>query len=307
MEHEFEEKFKKLKSFMESLPSFSPATQKLIELSNDLNASPKDVVKAVRMDPVLTGRVFELVNSAFFGLPEKVTSLNRVVVYIGINTVKNIALSASVNGAIKTNNKKLEEQVRPLWKHCLAMAVCCKAIAKEIGVSKKKYEEYFIAGLLHDLGKIILVQCFFETLPHDGVMSCAEEEERYGINHNNVAYEILKKWNFTDELMIPIKNSHNPSANNQMANVIHLADYMTYKLELNDFDETPDEEDDESSKVKEEATEELELTEQKVISDYIPTLNDSVWKALETDMTKIENCLINAKEEIQKAELFLKA
>ena len=310
MEQNYKEHFLKLKDFIETLPAFSPATKKLIELSNDLNASPKDVVKAVRMDPILTGKVFELINSAFFGLPEKVTSLNRVVVYVGINTVKNIALSASVNGAMKGKGKALEEKVRPIWKHCLAMAVCCKAVAKQIGVEKKKYEEYFIAGLLHDLGKIIMVQCFDDSLPHNGCLTCEEEEKIYGISHNNIAYEVLKKWNFTDDLMLPIKNSHHPKEDNSFSYVIHLADHMTYKLGLNDFDESEVEVGPEEEAKAEEATDEKSVNhegeEAKTPSDFLPVLDEKVWGILKTDYSTIEKCLLEAKDEIKKAEMFLK-
>lgn len=290
MDPKFEPQLKALKEFMESMPAFSPATQKLIELSNDLNASPKDVVKAVRMDPVLTGKVFELVNSAYFNLPEKVTSLNRVVVYLGINTVKNIALAATVNGALASQNKEVEKLIKPIWRHSLAAAVSTKTIAKTTGIEKKRLEEFFIAGLLHDLGKIVLIQTFHESSPHDGTLDEHKERELYGLAHTEVVHALLKKWNFPEEMATPVMHHLNPTESDEnMAWIIHLANYMTYEMELNQV-------------IGDENSEEDPLG-----PDYRPLLAPEVFQKLNTTKEEIIAALEGAKEEIKKAEMFLNA
>ena len=115
-----------LKKHVESMPAFSPATAKIITLANKLNTPPAEIVAAIRLDPVLTGKVLQLVNSAYFSLAQRVTSLNRAVVYLGINTIKNLALSTAVMQAFDTKNKELADLIRPAWRHSLAAAVCAK-------------------------------------------------------------------------------------------------------------------------------------------------------------------------------------
>jgi len=222
-----------LKKYVESMPAFSPATVKIIALANRMNTPPAEIVAAIRLDPVLTGKVLQLVNSAYFELAQRVTSLNRAVVYLGINTIKNLALSTAVMQTFETKNGELANLIRPAWRHSLAAAVSAKCLAQAAGVDPKTLEEYFIAGLLHDVGKIILMQAFYGTLPHDGNLSLTAERERYGIDHSQLAADTLKRWKFSDDLVQAIGTLYNPAPDNRMANFLHLADAMTYRLELN--------------------------------------------------------------------------
>jgi len=222
-----------LKKHVDSMPAFSPATAKIITLASRMNTPPAEIVAAIRLDPVLTGKVLQLVNSAYFELAQRVTSLNRAVVYLGINTIKNLALSTAVMQTFETKNQALANLIRPSWRHSLAAAVSAKLIAKASGEDPKILEEYFIAGLLHDVGKIILMQAFHETLPHDGTLSLPAERERYGTDHCKLGSETLKRWKFSDDLVQAVGTFYNPPPNNRMANFVHLANAMTYRLELN--------------------------------------------------------------------------
>lgn len=222
-----------LKRYVESMPTFSPATAKIIQLSSRLDAQPAEIVAAIRLDPILTGKVLQLVNSAYFSLAEKVTSLNRAVVYLGINTIKNVALSTAVMQAFETKNKKLAEQIRPVWHHSLVTAVCAKNLARGAGVDPKMLEEYFIAGLLHDVGKIILIQAFHDTTPHNGKLSIEEERKRYGVDRCQVSGDTLRRWKFPEDLAVAVSCYHNPPVNNRMAHFIHVANAMSYRLKLN--------------------------------------------------------------------------
>ena len=222
-----------LRKYVESMPAFSPATAKIITLANNMNTPPAEIVAAIRLDPILTGKVLQLVNSAYFSLAQKVTSLNRAVVYLGINTIKNLALSTAVMQAFETKNKDLANLIRPAWRHSLAAAVCAKSLAKAAGQPANNLEEFFIAGLLHDVGKIILMQAFHGTLPHSGCLSLTEERERYGVAHAQLGADTLKRWKFSDELVEAVGTFYNPPPTNRMANFIHLADAITYRLQLN--------------------------------------------------------------------------
>jgi putative nucleotidyltransferase with HDIG domain len=265
-----------LKKHIDSMPAFSPATVKIISLVSRMNTPPAEIVAAIRLDPVLTGKVLQLVNSAYFELAQRVTSLNRAVVYLGINTIKNLALSTAVMQTFETKNQTLANLIQPAWRHSLAAAVSVKLIAKACGEDPKMLEEYFIAGLLHDVGKIILMQAFFETLPHDGTLSLPAEREKYGTDHGKLGSETLKRWKFNDDLVQAIGSFYNPPATNRMANFIHLANAMTYRLDLNGPDNSGE------AKIQPGCYGAIGLTEEKTLF-----------------------ALTGAGEQIRKAEVFL--
>lgn len=268
-----------LKKYVDGMPTFSPATAKIIQLSNQMNASANELVAAIRMDPVLTGRVLQLVNSAYFSLAQKVTSLNRALVYLGINTIKNLALSTAVMEAFDSKSAALKDAIAPTWRHSLAAAVCAKNLARASGVPQNALEEYFIAGLLHDIGKIVMIQAFHSVAPHNGLYTLAQETELYGSNHGEVGADTLRKWKFSDELIGGIGTYHSPLPTSRLANYLHVADYMTYRLALNGaaFDQAGP-----PCALHPAALEVIGLTEEKVLAE-----------------------LADAPEQIEKAEIFL--
>jgi HD-like signal output (HDOD) protein len=268
-----------LHEYVSNMPSFSPATAKIVQLANNLNTPANDLVSAIRLDPILTGKVLQLVNSAYFSLAQKVTSLNRALVYLGINTIKNLALSTAVMGVFDTKNQELANLVRPVWRHSLATAVCSKMLAKSVQVPQNVIEEYFIAGLLHDLGRIILVQAFFYKYPNGGHLELTDEQFRYGTDHCEVAANTLKHWKFSEELIEAIAGNHAPKPNNKIANFIHVADAMTYRLVLNN--------------------------EPGGVQEKYPEIIESAWQVLGLTEEKALKELSGAKEQIEKAEVFL--
>jgi HD-like signal output (HDOD) protein len=233
MENAYEQHRLTLKKYVESMPTFSPATSKILQLANQMNASPNELVAAIRMDPVLTGKVLQLVNSAYFSLAQKITSLNRALVYLGLNTIKNLALSTAVMEAFDTKNEELKKLIAPTWRHSLATAVCSKSIARASRVPPNALEEYFIAGLLHKIGQIVMIQAFYSTAPHNGRISLSEERETYGLDHGEVGADTLRRWEFSDELICAVGGYHSPSDDCQLSHYLHIADAMTYRLGLN--------------------------------------------------------------------------
>lgn len=279
MSASYENEKKVLKRYIDEMPTFSPATEKIIQLANNMQASPTEIVAAIRLDPVLTGKVLQLVNSAYFSLAQKVTSLNRAVVYLGINTIKNLALSSAVLQAFDTKNKALADQIKPTWRHSLATAVCAKGIARAAHIPATHIEEYFIAGLLHKLGQIILIQAFFETNPHGGCLTLEQERERYGVDHSKVGAETLRRWKFSEDLVNGISHYHNPKKELSLSCFLHVADAMTYRLGLN---ASPCQDSAALGEVLPETWDIIGLTEAQVLEE-----------------------LKSAPEQIEKAEVFL--
>jgi len=118
-----------------------------------------DLNQVISLDPVLTGRLLQLINSTYYGLNNRVTSLIKAITMLGINTVKNLTLSTTILGILPRNRKLRGLDMEGFWRHCLCAGVTSKLIAVKQEVDPKYQQEYFTTGLLHDIGKVPLMQC----------------------------------------------------------------------------------------------------------------------------------------------------
>jgi len=207
----------RLLELVERMPAFSHTVAKIIALANDPASSPKDLVSAISMDAVLTAKLLKLINSAYFGLRQPVVSLQRAVIMLGFNTVKNIALSISVTGTLKISKGFKWFTPDQFWEHSLGCAVASKALAQRLEVGNMEVEEYFIAGLLHDIGKTLLLQAFTQALEEvyeaaraPGASLIALEKERFGMSHDELGGVIARHWKFPEPLVAAIAGHHNP-------------------------------------------------------------------------------------------------
>ena len=147
---------KELRSYIKNMPSLPTSLTKVLEICNNPNTSPADLNHVISLDPVLVGRVLKLINSAYYGLGQPVTNLAKAIIMLGINTVKNLALSTTVMGHLSAKNASQGLDMEGFWRHSLCVGVSAKLLAKKRGINVMMTEEYFTAGLLHDIGKIPL-------------------------------------------------------------------------------------------------------------------------------------------------------
>lgn len=205
-----EEKDKRLaiiQTYINKMPSLPITLEKILEVCNNPKTSPVDLNQVISLDPVLMGRVMKLINSAYYSLNSQVTSLVRAIIMLGINTVKNLALSTTVmdQWGKKTNFQALNNE--GFWRHSLCVGVTAKLIARRRKRDPKTLEEYFVAGLLHDIGKIPLNN----KLPTEYVEALAltdrehlplhlAEERTMEVNHCEVGRLIIRNWNLSTQL-----------------------------------------------------------------------------------------------------------
>jgi putative nucleotidyltransferase with HDIG domain len=147
---------KKIDAYIKNMPSLPTTVAKVLEVCNNPRTSPADLNHVISLDPVLVGRVLKLINSAYYGLGQQVTSLVRAIIMLGINTVKNLALSSAVLRNLSSRKDFQALDMEGFWRHSLCVGVAAKVLAKHRGIDSKLTEEYFTAGLLHDIGKIPL-------------------------------------------------------------------------------------------------------------------------------------------------------
>ena len=111
-----------ISNMLDEIPTFSQSVVRIIELTNDIDSSNKELVGQITNDPILTAKVLKLVNSAYFGLARTVDSIQHSVVYVGINTIKNLALSVAALGSLPQTNKAGLD-MKDFWLHSLKTAV----------------------------------------------------------------------------------------------------------------------------------------------------------------------------------------
>ncbi|MFQ5432969.1 MAG: HDOD domain-containing protein [Nitrospinota bacterium] len=226
---------------LDKIPQFSVTVAKVIKLSGDPNASPKQIIHAISLDPELTARVLKLINSSYFGVTSKIVSLQRAVVMLGMNTIKNVAISSSVLSKIKLRGNFKWYTNSEFWEHCLACAVASKMIAAKIGISMQQREEFFIAGLLHDIGKVIFLQYLTEdfSVIEDPDFAPGEKKSdielrEFGVDHAELGSIMAERWKLPERLSEAIHQHHNPVMDggemDQVKAAVHLADVACNRM-----------------------------------------------------------------------------
>jgi putative nucleotidyltransferase with HDIG domain len=232
-----------LNHYIRQLPPFPATVNKVMEICRDVNTSPTDLTKVISLDPVLTGKVMQLVNSAYFGISREIISPFRAVVMLGMNTVKNLVLGATVMGAFGTRKNFRALNMDMFWKHSLGVGVIAKLIAQKRKIDKKLLEGYFIAGLLHDIGKIPLNSKFSDEyltiigMPENEPQPLfISEKQILGIDHAYVGNLIAEKWKLGEEISDTISYHHAPETyigvQNDILFTVILSDHFANSSEI---------------------------------------------------------------------------
>jgi len=202
---------------VDNVPTLSPTVAKILQIAGKMNASADELIHVIKLDPVLTAKLLKLINSVYYGMPQKVLSIGRAVVLLGVNTVKNLALSTAVLANFQRKGKQGDFDMTLFWKHCLGCAVGSKLLAKAKKVNRLHWEEYFIAGLLHDIGKVALLESqpeeyarVLEVLRQGDEEELQAEDRLLGANHARIGQLIAEKWKISDELGECIAEHHHP-------------------------------------------------------------------------------------------------
>lgn len=192
---------KALKDYIKNMPSLPTSVTKVLEICNNPQVKPVDLDHVISLDPVLVGRVLKLINSAYYGLGQHVTNLTRAIIMLGINTVKNLALSTAVVSNLTPKKESPGLNLEGFWRHSLSVGVTAKLLAKKRNVDPKMIEEYFTAGLLHDIGKIplnaILSREYIltvSTADRERKSLSLTEENALGFNHCEAGGMIATAW-----------------------------------------------------------------------------------------------------------------
>jgi len=229
---------KELIAFVEKMPAFPKSVQRVVQLTSDINAPAKEIVRVIESDPVMTVKILKVINSAFYGLPQKITSIQRAVVHIGLNTIKNLALSVAAMGVLKPTNKA-EFNTQDFLLHSLTTASICRLLAEKLNVKSSECSDFFVAGLLHDFGKIVFAEfdpdnfkLALEKSAEENISLHDAEIEFMGISHAQAGKILAERWELDPILIDAIENHHNSKNNSQLKDCIFTANQISKKLQF---------------------------------------------------------------------------
>jgi len=211
------EELRELVSKLESLPTLPTLYADLIhELDKD-EPSVARIGQLVSEDMALTAKILQLVNSAFFGLSGQVSSATNAVGLLGLDIIKALILSTHVLSKFQTDLLNVTD-VEYLWKHSLTVAGYAKAIALMEKANQRAVDECFTAGLLHDLGKLILASAMngkygevLSRIREKGTNLVAAEIEVLGCSHAEVAAYLMSLWGLPDNVIEGVAWHYHPS------------------------------------------------------------------------------------------------
>jgi len=210
-------------------------TLKIIELVDNPRSTAQDLNKLISNDPALVSRILKVVNSAFYGLPGQIGSINRAIVLLGLNAVKNIVIAASLTKLFRGGRVSPHFSAKDLWTHSIAVGVMSKLIVTRL--QNALPDEAFLAGLIHDLGILVELQAFREPLVEIAERA-AKEQIRYvdlemqvlGVDHQALGAALTLKWKFPRSFQYVTGNHHQPLSLapecRWLTMVVYLADHV---------------------------------------------------------------------------------
>lgn len=215
-------------------------TMRIIEVVQDPRTTAHDLHKIVSNDPALSARVLRVVNSAFYGLPGQIGSIDRAIMLLGLNAVKNIAIAASLTKMFSQQVPCDDFSGEDLWTHSAAVGAANKLITTAIGLALP--DEAFLAGLIHDLGLVALLQCYNGKIPkivdavRAGVTFLTAEENIIGADHQEIGMALAAKWKFPRSFQYVAGYHHNPlelaKENRLLTIVTHISDILCANSQL---------------------------------------------------------------------------
>lgn len=215
-------------------------TMKIIKLVEDPDSTAQDLNNVISNDPALGARILKVVNSAFYGLPGQIGSINRAIVLLGLNAVKNIAIAASLAKLFRGGKIAANFDARDLWQNAIASACATRLLAEKVSLGLP--DEAFLSGLIHDIGIMVVIQArrnqfveILQKLEEEPDKSLLEAEtEILGATHEQFGQGLCKLWKFPQSFQYVTGFHHRPTelapGQRALTGLVYVADLITKQL-----------------------------------------------------------------------------
>lgn len=288
---EFKDKLFMRLEAIEDLPSLPVVIVKLTEAVQNVDSSASDVAKIMESDPSIMSRVLKVVNSSFYSTSmqsEPITNVKHAIVRLGYDAVRNIALTSSVFTVFKDDHAQTFDR-KEFWRHSICTGLVANLVYEYCKLSEKfcPKESVALAGLLHDIGKIIMEQYFYDAFSKILEFSHTQkkpifsvEDSAIGVGHAEVGAWLAKKWKMNPDIVATIEFHHKPleapEEFRQMVSLVHIADYICNLKQIGQSG-----------------------------NSVPPPLEQDVWDYLHLDIKHIDDIVERVDEEVQKSEILL--
>lgn len=273
MDLEKEKIRRKIKS-IKSLPTLPAVAQKVSKMAESDTTSATQFGSIIAQDQALSGRVLRLVNSSFYGFPGRISNISNAILLLGFDVVKSLIISVSVF-------EMMEKGIIGLWEHSLGCAIAARVIAKRIKGCDP--EEISVAGLLHDIGKVVVsiqlsenYEDIKKTIKQKKIIFYEAEKQVLELTHEDIGLWLAESWNLPVNLQEPIAFHHQPlkaqKAKIQTA-IVHLANFLTRAVGFGSGGDP-----------------------------WTPALNHKAWERLGLSMQQLEDIIREFADELETLE-----
>ncbi len=237
---EKEKALEQVLSSIKGLPTLPETFAKINAMVADPDTTAKQIGKVISSDPPIAAKTLKVVNSAFYGFPTRISTITHAIVILGFATVRSIVLSSTILQAFGKRSRSPQFDRAKFWQHSVGCGAAAKVIARHCG--QAKLEEFFIAGLLHDVGKIIIDQylhdefmMIVDKVAQENCLIRDAEEAVLGTDHAQIGAHLFNQWKLPEMLVRAVANHHTPHQAGDyipQASILHVADVFTRALML---------------------------------------------------------------------------
>ncbi len=220
------------------LPTLSPAATQLLRCLGSDHTDPEEILEALKYDPGLTARLLRICNSPALGLVERIASVDQALLLLGYRRLQELVLEMAAGDLLARPLPAYAIEARALWHHCLVTAQAAQLLAETIPSADLPPDVAFTAGLLHDVGKLLLASVLDETttvavraaIERDGATRHDAENQVLGVDHAAVGGALLRAWNLPEPLTHAAAAHHQPchSCQPPICAAVHLANCLAH-------------------------------------------------------------------------------
>ena len=219
-----------------SLPTLPVVVMEINRVLQDYNSSVQRLVELLEKDQSLVLKILKLVNSSFFGFKSKVSSLRHAVTLLGYNTIQSAVVSIAVVDTLSMENRLKGFEIDQFWEHSVRVAVLSKYLAGKTRLAPA--EDAFTAGLLHDIGKVILANFFPEILvpiinamQNNALPFSDAEKAQDVVPHGHIGGILAQRWMLPETLVKAIRYHHSGSEPQpQLTVLVNLSDALVHRM-----------------------------------------------------------------------------
>jgi putative nucleotidyltransferase with HDIG domain len=222
------------------IPPVPHVLQQLLALADNPKTTSADLEKIVEREPALVAQLLKWVNSAFYSLPRRVSSISHAMILLGFSTVKSIASGMILIDVFDDLTGLSKDYVMSVWKHTLTGANLVKIIAKKEPMQKK--DDLFLSAMIHDVGYLVMRQYFgnkYQELVHANPFpTVSDEGKSFEIDHAQIGAALLTEWKFPEPVIELVRNHHNPEPPEELVsdlNYLRACDYLAYQHNIEEF------------------------------------------------------------------------